>query len=238
MIKVLSFTARKPGETRAAFERYWDEVHVPMWRDIEGIRGYIVSRILAVRERPDVSPLAMGEPDGVVELWYDDEAAMARSAGSPAGQAWRRDSAIFIGGMRSFLTREEASVPVAAGPRPRTKALSIIAGPHGRDRATFVAHWREVHAPMARTVPGVRGFVLSHPIRDLVRADIPAIAMGRAPDGFAATYADDRDALDRLRRSPEAARWFADGASFLGAIRTFIAEEQVVVLPPAAPELA
>lgn len=232
MIKVLTFTKRKPTQSRAEFERYWFDVHVPLWRAIPGIRGYIASRIIATHTRADVAPFAMDEFDGVVELWYDDEASMARSAATPEGQAWRADSAVFIGGMRSFLTEEEVAVPLPAE-RPPIKALSVVGRPKAKSPEAFQQYWRNVHAPMARTVPGLDGFVLSRPLRALTRTDIPAFPMAE-PDGFTSSFATSLAARDRMVVSAEAKRWFADGASFLGSVRIFVVEEHVLLAPPVA----
>ena len=234
MIKVLSFTARMAGASRGEFERYWMDVHVPMWRNIESIRGYAVSTIAADHTRGDVSTIAMGPVDGIVEIWYDDEAAMSRSANSSAGQAWRADSAKFIGGMRSFLTREQAIIPISSSPRPRIKALSMVARPADRSRSDFLQYWSCVHAPIARRVPLLQGFVLSHKLRDLFRTDIATIATDREPDGFTSSYVESLDARKAMVQSAEARHWFTDGASLLGAVRTFVVEEQIVHLPPPA----
>lgn len=238
MLKVLTFSRRKPGATRAEFERYWHDVHVPMWRDIEGIRGYVVSRVVEEHTRSDVAAFGMGEVDGLVEIWYDDEASMQRSASSVAGQAWRTDSAVFIGGMRSFLTREMAAVALPAGRRPRIKALSVVGRRPDQSAADFQAYWSGVHAPMARTVPRLEGFVLSRILRELRRTDIAAIAMDGEPDGFTSSFVDSLAARAELVASREAKPWFADGATFLGRVRTLVVEEQVIAPPPAADPLA
>jgi len=40
---------------------------------------------------------------------------------------------------------------------------------------------------------------------------------------------DDRAAMDRANASPEAKRLHDDGALFIGAIKTFIVEEKVII---------
>lgn len=232
MIKILSFTARRSELSRAEFVRYWHDVHAPMWESVPGIRGYIISSLVGEPARTDVPSIAMAPFDGVVEIWYDDAEAMARSAASPAGLAWREDSAKFIGGMRTFLTRETAVVPLPASRRPPIKALSLVKRPAQTTAADFQRYWADVHAPMARAVPELRGFVLSHLIEERTRTDIPAFALDGPADGFTSSFVDSLEARSRLVASTEAKRWFADGATFLGAVRAFLLEERVLLNPP------
>lgn len=230
MIKILTFTQARAGTSPQAFEQYWLQSHVPMWRDVPGIKGYIVSTVVAEHTRSDVAGFEMGPVNGIVELWFKDEAAMARSAASPGGQAWRADSARFIGAMRSFLTIELPVVQLPADTRPPVKALSIVQRPLSQGAAAFQHYWSDVHAPMAASVPDLRGFVLSRIQRELVRTDIPPIAMA-SPDGFTSSFVDSIEARNRMTQSAAAKAWFADGAIFLGAVRTFILAEHVVLQP-------
>ncbi len=234
MIKVLSFTARRPEFSPAAFARYWHDIHAPMWASIPGIRGYVVSSIIAENVRRDVPTLAMAPFDGVVEIWYDDMASMASSAGSPEGQAWRKDSAVFIGGMRTFLTRELPVVPLPEGRRPPIKALSIVKRPALMPAADFQHSWANVHAPMARAVPQLKGFVLSRLIEERTRVDLLSLAMAGPVDGFTSSFVDSVAERERLLASAEAKHWFADGATFLGGVRSFLLEERVHLAPPDA----
>lgn len=85
---------------------------------------------------------------------------------------------------------------------------------------------------MAVGIPHLRGFVLSHILREMQRGDIPSFNIGEPIDGFAESYVDNLEGRRLMASSPEAQRWFADGASFLGAVRTLILEEQVLAAPP------
>ncbi|MFM9938993.1 MAG: EthD family reductase [Hyphomicrobiaceae bacterium] len=234
MIKVLSFTARRPEFSPAEFARYWHDIHAPMWAAIPGIRGYVTSSIIAENVRGDVPSIAMAPFDGVVEIWYDDMARMAASAGSPEGQAWRADSALFIGGMRTFLTSELPVVPFPGGKRPPIKALSIVKRPASASAPDFQHYWANVHAPMAREVPQLKGFVLSRLLEERTRIDLPPFPMDGPVDGFTSSFVDSVADRERLVTSAEAKRWFADGATFLGAVKSFLLEERVHLAPPVA----
>ena len=65
--------------------------------------------------------------------------------------------------------------------------LMAIKRKDGLSREEFSRHWREVHAPLARRIPGLRGYVQNHSPSVLSRS--------QAYDGVVEVWMDDRDAL-------------------------------------------
>lgn len=232
MIKSISFLARRPGLSAEEFQRHWQEVHAPMWRDVPGVRGYVLNVPLETHSRPDVPMLPMGEFDGIAQVWFDDLAARAAAGASPEGKHWHADGATIIGGIRTFVTEESWVVPLPSGPRPGLKVITAIQRRPDHAPEQFQQAWRVGHAAMAPGVPHLRGFVLSGIVEEQFRADIPPIPMATPLDGFAESWSDDLEARRALVASPEAARWFADGATFLGQVRTVLLREHVVAPPP------
>jgi len=110
------------------------------------------------------------------------------------------------------------------------KSISLLTRKDGWTHEQFMAHWIEIHAPLAHAVPGLRRYVQSHILDQPTRADIPTTVVD--VDGIAELWYDDRPAMTRAHASPEAKALFADGALFIGKIKTFIVDEQVIV-PPA-----
>ena len=76
-------------------------------------------------------------------------------------------------------------------------------------------------------MPGLKRYVQSHILEEPTRPDIPTTVVD--VDGIAELWYDDRQALLRAHASPEAKALFADGALFIGRIKTFIVEEKVIV---------
>jgi uncharacterized protein (TIGR02118 family) len=107
------------------------------------------------------------------------------------------------------------------------KTLSLLTRKPGLSHEAFIRHWVEVHAPLAHAVPGLRRYVQSHIRAEPSRPDIATNEI--AVDGIAELWFDDRAALERAHASPEAQRLFADGALFIGRIKTFVVEEKVIV---------
>lgn len=112
------------------------------------------------------------------------------------------------------------------------KSISLLTRKPGMTHAQFVKYWVEVHAPLALGVPGLRRYVQSHIVEERTRPDIPTTEV--EVDGIAELWYDDRDVMARAHASPQAKALFADGALFIGRIKTFTVEEKVIVPPPSA----
>ena len=107
------------------------------------------------------------------------------------------------------------------------KSISLLTRKAGMTHAQFVKHWADVHAPLALAVPGLRRYVQSHIVEERTRPDIPALP-GEV-DGIAELWFDDRESMTRAMSTPEAKALHADGALFIGRIKSFTVEEKVII---------
>src|SRR6516162_6596229 len=107
------------------------------------------------------------------------------------------------------------------------KSVGLLTRKEGLSHEDFVKHWFEVHAPLAHAVPGVRRYVQSHIVEERTRPDIPTTHV--RIDGIAELWYDDRAAMEWANASPEAKRLYADGALFIGQIKSFVVEEKVII---------
>ncbi len=107
------------------------------------------------------------------------------------------------------------------------KTIGLLARKPDWTHAQFMKHWMETHAPLAHAVPGLRRYVQNHIADERTRSDIAALALDI--DGIAELWFDDRAALEAAARSPEMQALHADGAKFIGRIRSYVVEEKVVV---------
>jgi uncharacterized protein (TIGR02118 family) len=107
------------------------------------------------------------------------------------------------------------------------KSIGLLTRKKGLSHQEFVKHWLEVHAPLAYAVPGVRRYVQSHIVEERTRPDIPTTDV--EIDGIAELWYDDRAAMERTNASPEAKALHADGALFIGRIKSFVTEEKVII---------
>jgi uncharacterized protein (TIGR02118 family) len=107
------------------------------------------------------------------------------------------------------------------------KSVGLLTRKAGLSHEDFVKHWREVHAPLAHAVPGLRRYVQSDILEERTRPEIPSTDVDI--DGIAELWYDDRAAMERANASPEAKRLHADGALFIGRIKSFVVEEKVII---------
>ena len=85
MIKVMSLMKRKDGMSFEDFRSWLENDHPKLAKNIPGMRKYTVN-ILA--KANDELPF-----DGVSEMWFDNEAAIAESFGTDGGKAAGGDAA-------------------------------------------------------------------------------------------------------------------------------------------------
>ena len=107
------------------------------------------------------------------------------------------------------------------------KSLSLLVRKNGMTREQFVKHWVDIHGPLARAVPGVRRYVQTHLVEARTRPDIPALDV--EIDGVAELWYDDRESMMRALTSPAGKALYADGALFIGRIKTFTTEEKEII---------
>ena len=89
MIKVVGLLTRRPELTHEQFVKHWLEIHGPLAHAVPGVRRYVQSHIVGTRTRPDI-PETDVEVDGIAELSYNDEAALARAAALARDEAANR----------------------------------------------------------------------------------------------------------------------------------------------------
>jgi uncharacterized protein (TIGR02118 family) len=90
----------------------------------------------------------------------------------------------------------------------------------------FQAYWRDVHAPIAGAIPGLRRYVQCHVV--------PETYGGRTAPGFdgaAELWFDDLDAMRAAMRTPEVAAALEDEKNFIDHTRvaSFVTVEKPVV---------
>ena len=108
------------------------------------------------------------------------------------------------------------------------KTVGLLTRKNGWTHEQFMKHWVETHAPLAHKVPGLRRYVQNHIHGERTRADIEATAV--EIDGIAELWFDDQAALETASRTPEMKALHADGALFIGRIKSWIVEEKLIVV--------
>ena len=107
------------------------------------------------------------------------------------------------------------------------KTIGLLARKDGWTHEQFMKHWVEIHAPLALAVPGLRRYVQNHIQAARGRADIPETKV--EIDGVAELWFDDQAALEAAAREPEMKALHADGAKFIGRIKSYVVEEKFII---------
>jgi uncharacterized protein (TIGR02118 family) len=107
------------------------------------------------------------------------------------------------------------------------KSLSLLTRKSSMSKEDFRRVWVGEHAPLVRAVPQVRRYVLSFILDEPTRPDVPTQAM--SVDAIAELWYDDMGALKVAAASPQMKAVTDNGALYLGAIKTFVTEEVVVI---------
>ena len=107
------------------------------------------------------------------------------------------------------------------------KSLTLLTRKAELTHEEFMRHWVEIHAPLARKVPGIRRYVQTHLLEERKRPDIPSSDV--EIDGIAELWYDDQESMRKALASPEGKALYADGALFIGRVKTYTTEERQIV---------
>jgi len=222
MVKVLTFLKRKAGMPVDDFQRYWRVEHPKVVTRLPGVRRYIQSQVLP-------KTYDKGEPvwDGIAEVWADDTNALRAMTQSAVHPELVADEAKFIdrATMGIIVTEDH----VAKDSAPSAQAVKGVEFFSRRGDLTvegFQRHWRQMHAEIAASIPGVTRYVMS-------ATRLSAYANGRTPayDGAALMWFDSPEALKSAAGSIEYKALVADRANFLATPQPpfILTTEHVVV---------
>ena len=103
---------KRPGMSGKEFRRYLSEVHGPIVQKLPGLRKYVQNYVVADAERKHPGW------DGVVEVYFDDWAAMEAAWASPQGAASDADMPCFLDMERTtWSVVEEVEMMIDAAKR-------------------------------------------------------------------------------------------------------------------------
>jgi len=107
------------------------------------------------------------------------------------------------------------------------KSLSLLTRKTTLSKEEFRRIWLGEHAPLVHAVPQVRKYVLSFPLAEPTRPDVPTQTVN--VDAVAELWYDDMASLQAAAASPQMKTVTDNGALYLGAIKTFITEEVAII---------
>lgn len=110
MLKVIMLLARHEDLGQEAFARRLREAHLPLVAALPGLRRLTAGEVLPPPAGPAVAW------DAMLELWFDDLAAVEAAFTTPEAQAVTTDAPEFqdMAAYRQFVVQEAAVAPDAA----------------------------------------------------------------------------------------------------------------------------
>jgi uncharacterized protein (TIGR02118 family) len=105
------------------------------------------------------------------------------------------------------------------------KSMTLIVRKEGMSREDFERHWRDVHAPLAKSVPGISRYIQWHIQGGHPRQEH---GIGVQIDGIAEVWYDDQAALERAWASDEMQALAHDRALFIGQASTLLVSDESV----------
>jgi uncharacterized protein (TIGR02118 family) len=111
MIKLVMCLTRHPDITREEFKEYWMNKHGPFFMSnakTMGAKKYVQSHTMdtPINEGLRASRGMLPEYDGVAEVWFESEEALAQGMSSPAGQ---KLGALLLEDERNFINHSKSS---------------------------------------------------------------------------------------------------------------------------------
>lgn len=160
MLKVCTAFRRKPGMTVAQYQSYWSSDHPAFVKRLPGLRGYQQNRPL-----PESFGFEPAPPyDGLVELWFDDSAALKTMSASQEYADLIHDEEAFVDRPSiDMVFTTEAILKPGARPEGGIKRISYLRRSEGTDPLAFQTWIQAEYGPRVAANDKVTRYVQSLP---------------------------------------------------------------------------
>ena len=219
MIKRMTLLVRKHDLSLAQFRTYWHEHHARIVERMPGVSGYVQNPVIEclTKGEGDARPFTF---DGVVELWFADEAAKVAAFDSPAAKSLPDDELNFMRGITIFAVEETELRPGSGNAR----IMLLCRGGHADANAESAPG---AFGHRAASLPGVRRAVANRVLSVDWRAHL--WHEPRPPDLIVELGFESVLQARALTRSPAFVSLEADYRSSGGIIAGYLVEERRVI---------
>jgi uncharacterized protein (TIGR02118 family) len=222
MLKIATLMKRRMGLSVDDFQSHLRTQYGPLAAKGPGLRRYVQSCAL-------VQGYAKGELlfDAIGEMWFDSADAYENYLGSSEFTAARADESAFLDRPRTVVMPVDVHVIKDGAVRDNAvKNIEFVNRRPGMGLETFRAYWRDVHGPLAATIPVLHRYEQNHlALSEYDKNDWPPY------DGLAITWFASTADMKRGTTTPEYAATRADEPHFLpdGHLPIIITREHVIV---------
>src|SRR6516162_8487505 len=214
MAKIVTLMKRRAGLSVEDFQNHLRDIYGPLAAKAPALRRYVQS-------------CALPQGYGKGELLFDAAQAYETYLGSPQFAAARVDESNFLDTARTIVMPVDVHV-IKDGriPDNAVKNIEFVNKRPGMALEPFRAYWRNVHGPLASTIPVLHRYEQNHlELSEYAKSTPPAY------DGLAITWFASTADMKRGTATPEYAATRADEANFLpdGHLPIIVTREHVVV---------
>lgn len=222
MLKVVTLMKRRAGLSVEDFQNHLRDAYGPLAAKGPGLRRYVQSCAL---------PQGYGKGellfDAIGEMWFDSAEAYENYLGLVDVAATRAGEAAFLDISRTVVMPVDVHV-IKDGriPDNAVKNIEFVNKRPGMAPEPFRAYWRNVHGPLASTIPVLHRYEQNHlALSEYEKSPVPAY------DGLAITWFASTADMKRGTSTPEYAATRADEPNFLpdGHLPIIVTREHVVV---------
>jgi uncharacterized protein (TIGR02118 family) len=222
MLKVVTLMKRRAGVSVEDFQHHLRHTYGPLAAKGPGLRRYVQSCAL---------PQGYGKGellfDAIGEMWFESPSAHGDYLGSPEFAATRAGAAAFLDVSRTVVMPVDVHV-IKDGriPDNAVKNIEFVNKRPGMALEPFRAYWRNVHGPLAATIPVLHRYEQNHlALSEYEKSPAPPY------DGLAITWFASTADMKRGTTTPEYAATRADEPNFLpdGHLPIIVTREHVVV---------
>jgi len=227
VIKTLALLRKADSVSDESFRGTWS--HAARAQLSDGVRRSVLYEVQPPPPSPPGSPPLPLQVDGLEEVWFDSETALAAYRASTTWPAFGAVAAM------TQVVFEEATIvdelPAGATGGDMLKRLVVLIRKSGFSHEQFIRHWVDVHAPLAKRVTGgARKYCQLYVMRALAnRADLPTL--GVEIDGFSESWFDDAAHLGRSLDVPGGAELARDNRVYVETSKLIFYKEIEIKAP-------
>jgi uncharacterized protein (TIGR02118 family) len=222
MVKIVTLMKRHGGLSVGDFQNHLRAKYGPQAAKGPGLRRYVQSCAL-------VQGYTKGELlfDAIGEMWFDTMEANRHYLRSVEFAGARDDESAFLDRSRTVVMPVDVHViKDGAIPDNAVKNIEFVNRRRDMPLTSFRAYWRDVHGPLAATIPVLCRYEQNHlTMAEYEKSETPPF------DGLAITWFASTADMKRGTTTPEYAATRADEPPFLpdGHLPIIITREHLVV---------
>lgn len=216
--KLVRLLTRRADMSPEQFQARWARTQPALLRAAPAVARYVQS--VPLLQGYAKGPMIV---DGLDEVWFESDEAMARGLASDAWRAVLDDLAEFCAAAPTLMPVDVHVIKDNPIPSPAVKNVEFVNRRPGMALAPFRAYWREVHGPIACHIPPLVRYEQNHLAAGEYEKTVPPRF-----DGLAITWFRSTADMRAGATTPEYATTRADEPNFLpdGHLPIIITQER------------